>query len=112
MVWLSVGKPAAHYGGTRVCIRYANGEGVALAKCWRNDATRREDHHYTMVTRTSALGITAGGLRPENVTEEREDHCLKADSPNECDAWDAWVEGLKTVREMVHATWNACVVQW
>jgi hypothetical protein len=108
--WLSVGNPGAQYGGTHVCIRYANGDGFSLAKCWRNDAPRREDHHYTMVTRTSALSITAGGMRPENMTEEREDHCLKADSPEEIAAWDAWVDELKTAREIVVARWNACVV--
>ena len=64
-----------------------------------------------MVTRTSSLGITAGGLRPANMTDEREEHVNPADSPEECDAWDLWVQELKTVREMVAATWNACVLQ-
>ena len=81
VVWLSVGSPAAQYGGAHVCVQYANGNGIALAKCWRNDAPRREDHHYTTVTRTSRLGITAGGLLPNTMTEEPEQHVLTADSP-------------------------------
>ncbi len=42
IVWLSVGNPAAQWGGAHVTIQYANGEGFSLAKCWRNDAPRRE----------------------------------------------------------------------
>ena len=110
VVWLSAGNPTAQYGGAHVCIQYANGEGHALAKCWRNDPPRREDHHYTTVTRTSRLGITAGGLLPENMTEEREEHVLKADSAEECDAWDVWVEELKTVRQLLLHVWNAAEV--
>ncbi|MGO9914407.1 MAG: hypothetical protein ACLQIB_06780 [Isosphaeraceae bacterium] len=55
VVWLSVGNPAAQYGGAHVCAQYANGEGIALAKCWRNDPPRREDQHYTTVIRKSQL---------------------------------------------------------
>ena len=110
VVWLSVGNPAAQYGGAHVCIQYANGEGIALAKCWRNDPARREDQHYTTVIRTSRLGITAGGLLPENITEEREQHVLKADSPEECDAWDVWAEELKTVRQLLLDVWSAAEV--
>ena len=55
----------------------------------------------------SHLGITAGGLLPENMTEEREQHVLKADSPEECDAWDVWVEELKTVRQLLLDVWNS-----
>jgi hypothetical protein len=110
VVWLSAGNPAAQFGGAHVGIQYANGSGVALAKCWRNDAPRREDHHYTTVTRTSRLGITAGGLLPENMTEEREQHVLKADSPEECAAWDVWVEELKTVRQLLLDVWKEAEV--
>ncbi len=38
VAWLSVGNPSAQWGGTHVCVRYANGEGFSLAKCWRNDS--------------------------------------------------------------------------
>jgi len=110
VVWLSVGNPAAQYGGAHVRVQYANGEGIALAKCWRNDPPRREDHYYTTVTRTSRLGLTAGGLLPENMTEEREEHVLKADSPEECAAWDVWVEELKTVRQLLLNVWNQAQV--
>jgi hypothetical protein len=90
---------------------YANGSALALAKCWRNDAPRREDNHYTTVTRTSRLAISAGGLLRENMTEEREQHMLEADSPEECDAWDVWVEELKTVREMLRNGSKECCVR-
>jgi hypothetical protein len=55
--WLSCGNPRAEYGGARVCVQYANGAGIALVKCWRNDAPRREDFHYTSVIRTSESDI-------------------------------------------------------
>jgi len=110
VVWLSAGNPAAQYGGAHVGLQYANGSCLALAKCWRNDAPRREDHHYTTVTRTSRLGITAGGLLPENMTEEREPHVLEADSPEECAAWDVWVEELKTVRNLLLNVWKEAEV--
>ena len=87
-------------------IQYANGAGVALAKCWRKDAPRSEEVHYTSVVRTSNLGITAGGLRPENMTEERQERVLAADSTEECDAWDVWVAELETVRQLLLNVWN------
>ena len=108
--WLSCGDPRARYGGAHVGVQYANGAGIALAKCWRNDAPRREDVHYTSVIRTSNLGITAGGLRPESITEERQDRVLTADSAEECDAWDVWVEGLETVRQIVFNAWKEAEV--
>jgi hypothetical protein len=104
--WLSCGKPRAQHGGAHVSVQYANGVGVALAKCWRNDAPRREDVHYTSVIRTSNLGITAGGLRPENMTEERQERVLAADSTEECDAWDVWVQELETVRQLLLDVWK------
>ena len=55
--------------------------------------------------------ILSGGLRPENMTDEREEHVNAADSPEECDAWELWVQELKSIREIVAATWNACVAQ-
>jgi hypothetical protein len=93
---------SAHIG-----LQYAKGSGIALAKCWRNDAAPREDHRYTTVTRTSRLGITAGGLLPENMTEEPEQHVLAADSPEEC---DAWVEELKSVRQLLLDVWKEAEV--
>jgi hypothetical protein len=109
--WLHVGNPHARYGGTGVSIQFANGDWSSLIKCWRSDPPRREDYHYTSVIRSSQLSITRGGLLPENMTEKREDHCLRADSPAEIAAWDAWVDELKTVRKIVLATWNTCVAQ-
>ena len=52
----------------------------------------------------------AGGLQPENMTEEREQHVLEADSPEECDAWDVWVEELKTVRQLLLNVWKEAEV--
>ncbi len=104
--WLSCGNPRASYGGAHVSVQYANGAGVALAKCWRNDAPRREDVRYTSVIRTSNLSITAGGLRPENMTEERQERVLTADSADECDAWDVWAEELETVRQLLLEVWK------
>jgi hypothetical protein len=40
-------------------------------------------------------------------TEETETHTLRADSPEECDAWDVWVEELKSVRELLRIVWTA-----
>ena len=105
-LWLSCGNPRVEYGGAHVGVQYANGAGIALAKCWRNDAPRREDLHYTSVTRTSKLGITAGGLRPENMTEERQEHVLEADSTEECDAWGIWVAELDAVRQLLLNVWK------
>jgi hypothetical protein len=110
VVWLSAGNPAAQYGGAHVGFQYANGGGFALAKCWRNDAPLREDRRYTTVTRTLPLGITAGGLMPENVRAEREQRVLEADSPDEIAAWDLWVEELKTVRQLLLDAWKAAEV--
>jgi hypothetical protein len=93
-----------------ICMFTGVGAGTALAKCWRNDAPRREEMHYTSVIRTSKLGITAGGLRPENMTEERQEHVLEADSTEECDAWDVWVAELETVRQLLLNVWKAAEV--
>ena len=84
--------------------------GHALAKCWRNDPPRREDQHYTTVIGSRSLASPEAGLLPENMTEEREPHVLKADSPEECAAWDVWVEELKTVRQLLLDVWNAAEV--
>jgi hypothetical protein len=67
--------------------------------------------HYTSVTRTSKLGITAGGLRPENMTEERQEHVLEADPAEECDAWDVWVAELETVRQLLLNVWKEAAVK-
>ena len=107
VVWLSAGNPAAQFGGAHVGLQYANGSGIALAKCWRNDAPRREDHHYTTVTRTSRLGITGAGVETDEPTQEKETTTLEADSPKECDAWDVWVQELKSVRELLRNVWAA-----
>jgi hypothetical protein len=110
VVWLGCGKPDSAYGGANVGNRYANDRGVVLAGCWRQNPVRREPYHYTSVVRTSRLGITAGGLLPENRTEEREQHVLEADSPEEIAAWDVWYEELKTVRQLLLNVWEEAEV--
>jgi hypothetical protein len=105
VVWLSVGNPAAQYGGAHVCIRYANGEGIALAKCWRNDPPQRTDHRYTTTEYevTNLANILEGQVpRPIKTTA----HVLEADSPEECDAWDVWTEELLIVRGLLADVWN------
>jgi hypothetical protein len=84
---------------------------MALAKRWRNDAPRREDQHYTSIIRTSKLGINADGLRPENMTEERQEHVLEADSTAECDAWDIWVAELETEHQRLLNVWKEAEVK-
>ena len=108
--WLSAGNPAAQWGGAHVTIQYANGEGFSLAKCWRNDAPRREPHTYTTTWTKSKLSITGAGVETGEPTEEKETHTLEADSPEECDAWDVWVEELKTVRQLLLDVWMAAEI--
>ncbi|MFI5459175.1 MAG: hypothetical protein ACHRXM_27415 [Isosphaerales bacterium] len=108
--WLSVGNPAAQWGGTHVAIQYANGEGLSLAKCWRNDAPRRQPHTYTTTWTKSKLSITGAGVETGEPTQEKETHTLEADSPEEIAAWDVWVEELSTVREMWLDVWKGAVV--
>jgi hypothetical protein len=107
VVWLAVGNPAAQWGGVHITIQYANGAGFSLAKCWRNDAPRREPHTYTTTWTKSKLSITGVGVKTEEPTQEKETTTLEADSPEECDAWDVWVEELKTVRELLRNVWTA-----
>ena len=107
VVWLSVGNPAVQWGGTHVCVRYANGEGYSLAKCWRNDAPRRVPHTYTTTWTKSKLSITGPGVEPGEPTVEKETTTLDADSPEECDAWDVWVEVLKALRQLLRNVWTA-----
>ena len=109
-VWLCCGNPRAQYGGAHVSVQYANGAGVALAKCWRNDAPRREDVHYTVrSTKPLALTEIMNGASPEAAEETK--HVLKADSAEEVAAWDVWVEELTTVRQLLLEVWAACCVQ-
>jgi hypothetical protein len=39
--------------------------------------------------------------------EKKETHTLEADSPEKCDAWEVWVDELKTVRELLRNVWTA-----
>jgi len=91
-VWLSVGNPVTQYGGASVWVTFANGEGVALAACWRNDAPRREPHTYTTTWTKSKLSITGAGVETGEPTQGNETHTLEADSPEEIAAWDVWCE--------------------
>jgi hypothetical protein len=52
----------------------------------------------------SILDIAEGKL-PEY--DEPKQHVLKADSPEECDAWDVWVDELKSVRDILRNVWTA-----
>ena len=97
----------AQWGGAHVTIQYANGEGLSLAKCWRNDAPRREPRTLTTTWTKSKLSITGAGVETGEPTEEKETSTLEADSPEECDAWDVWVEELKSVRELLRNAWTA-----
>ena len=105
VVWLAVGNPAAQWGGAHVTIQYANGAGFSLAKCWRNDAPRRKPQTYTTTWTKSTLSITGAGVETGGPTEEKETSTLEADSPEECNAWDVWIEELKTVRELLQCVW-------
>ena len=58
------------WGGANVTIQYANGEGFSLAKCWRNDAPRREPHTYTTTWTKSKLSITGDGVETGEPTAE------------------------------------------
>ncbi len=107
VVWLAVGNPAAQWGGAHVTIQYANGEGFSLAKCWRNEAPRREPHTYTTTWTKSKLSITGAGVETGEPIQAKETTTLEADSPAECDAWDLWVEELKSVRELLRNVWAA-----
>ena len=107
VVWLAVGNPAAQWGGAQVTVQYANGEGFSLAKCWRNDAPRREPRTYTRTWTTSRLSITGAGVEAGEPTQEKETRTLEADSREECDAWDVWVEELRSVRELLRNVWTA-----
>jgi hypothetical protein len=103
--WFSVGSGGG-FKGAHVCLRYANGDGLALVKCWRYDPPRRQDHHYSSQTSNpmSILDI-ADGKVPQY--EEPQQPVLKADSPEECDAWDVWIEELKSVRDLLRNVWSA-----
>jgi len=109
-VWLSVGNPLTQYGGASVWVTFANGEGVALAACWRNDAPRREPHTYTTTWTKSKLSITGAGVETGEPTQEKETHTIEADSPEEIAAWDVWVEELKTVRQLLLDVWKGAEV--
>ena len=52
-----------------------------------------------------------GGLRPENMTEERQAHVLEADTTEECDAWDVWVVELETLRKLLFNVWKEAEVK-
>jgi hypothetical protein len=110
-VWLSCGDPRFAYCGAHMCVTYANGAGLALAKCWRSGPPRREREVQNVKWTTSTLGITAGGLLPENRTEETKEYVYEADSPEEIAAWDLWVGELKRVCLMLEKVWSTRIVQ-
>ena len=88
VVWLAMGNPAAQWGGAHVTIQYGNGEGFALAKCWRNDAPRREPRTLTTTWTESKLSFNGAGVETGEPTKEKATRTLEADSPQECDAWE------------------------
>jgi hypothetical protein len=107
--WLCCGHPAGQWGETHVYLQYANGASASLAQCWRSDAPRRQDHHYSMSTaKPILLTELKDGKEPEYGEEEH--HVLKADPPEEVAAWDVWAEELKTVRELLLNVWKEAEV--
>jgi hypothetical protein len=44
------------------------------------------------------------------MTEEREQHVLEADSPEEVAAWDVWYEELETIRQLLLDVWKEAEV--
>ncbi len=108
VVWLTVGNPEIAGGGGNIRhdpVRQRRGF-FSLAKCWRNDAPRRQPHSYTTTWTTSRLSITGAGVESGEPTVQKETRTLEADSPEECDAWDVWVDELKTVRELLRNVWT------
>jgi hypothetical protein len=103
--WLYCGHPAGPWGDTHVYLQYANGASASLAQCWRSDAPRREDHHYSMSTaKPILLTELVDGKEPEYRDDEH--RVLKADPPAEIAAWDVWAEELKAVRQLLLDVWN------
>ena len=105
VVWLAEGNPSEQWAGAHVTIQYANGAGSSLAKCWRNDAPRREPRTYTTTWTKAKLSITGAGVETSEPTQEKETTTLDADSPEEGVAWDLWVDELKPVRELLRNVW-------
>ena len=64
-------------------------------------------HTYTTTWTKSKLSITGAGIATGEPTQEKETHTLVADSPEEYDAWDVWVDELKSVREHLRNVWTA-----
>jgi hypothetical protein len=103
--WLCCGHPAGRWGETHVYLQYANGASAWLAQCWRSDAPRRQDHHYsTSTAKPILLTELVDGKEPEYGEEEH--HVLKADPAEEVAAWDVWAEELKAVRQLLLDVWN------
>jgi hypothetical protein len=103
--WLCCGHPAGPWGETHVYLQYANGASASLAQCWRSDAPRRDDHHYSISTaKPILLTELVDGKEPEYGDEEH--HVLQADPTAEIAAWDAWAEELKAVRQLLLNVWN------
>ncbi len=109
--WLSCGNPRAEYGGVDVCVQYANGAGIALAKCWRNDAPRREQKVDRVTWTTTRLGVSHAGLENMGQSEETKEYVYDADSTEECGAWDVWVAELETVRQLLFNVWKEAEVK-
>jgi hypothetical protein len=102
---LCCGHPAGPWGETHVYLQYANGASASLAQCWRSDAPRRDDHHYSISTaKPILLTELVDGKEPEYGDEEH--HVLQADPTAEIAAWDAWAEELKAVRQLLLNVWN------
>ena len=109
--WLSCGNPHAQYGGAHVGLQYANGAGIDLAKCWRNDAPRREQKVDRVTWTTTRLGVSHAGLENMGQSEETKEYVYEADSTEECDAWDVWVAELETVRQLLLNVWTEAEVK-
>lgn len=81
------------FSTTLIYLSHANYSSDVVAR-WPHpcSAPRREDHHYGFQTHT---------MNGEKVGESH--HILKADPAELCDAWDVWVDGLKSLMALARS---------
>lgn len=99
------------YGDERSCwvsvsergvwLEYANGDKKALAEAPHYCRPNREDQHYTLESHDMLT----------NQLVDSKKYCTPADPPEVCDAYDAWLEGLKEIRRLVLMVWGQAEIQ-
>jgi hypothetical protein len=89
--WLGLGRRYGLYG------TYPNGEGFVIASPPCAFPPRRTEEKSVIVMRP-IFGLPG--------QEERTEHISPADPPELCDAWDAWVEELASLRRLLEAVWE------